>query len=131
MSIPTTVPALDKNQEMPEPKGHVIGFVDTQSECDAIVRDLKSTGLAESSILLLSGADGEPLLQRMMSGSLWGETAEDLLAQGVIELSHGHIILVIESPDREHALTVANKSMLHGGRGFRFFGGLTDERLTR
>ena len=67
----------------------------------------------------------------MMAGSLWGEAAEDLMKQGVIELTHGHFALTVEARDRNEALAIADASAKHGGHGFSYFGELTDERLTR
>ena len=124
-------PLLDHNQEMPELQGHTIGFVDTQTDCDAVIQELNSAGFSDSTMIVLNGDNGIRLLTRMMSGSLWGETAEDLLKQGVLELSHGHFALTIEARDRDQALAVANTSAKHGGHGFSYFGELTDERLTR
>ena len=127
----SVAPLQDHDQEMPEPQGHAIGFVDTQSACDSVIRDLNAAGFPNSTIAVMSGNDGIQLLTRMMDGSLWGETAEDLLKQGVIELSHGHLALTIDARDRDQALVVANVAAKHGGHGFSFFGGLTDERLTK
>jgi hypothetical protein len=124
-------PLVDEDQEMPEPQGHAIGFVDSQTDCDAVILELNAAGFSDSTITVLNGDNGIRLLTRMMSGSLWGEAAEDLMKQGVIELTHGHFALTIEARDREEALAVANASSKHGGHGFSYFGKMTDERLTR
>ncbi len=125
------LPLLDQNQEMPELQGHTIGFIDTRTDCDAAILELNSAGFSDSTMSVLNGDHGIRLLTRMMSGSLWGETAEDLLKQGVIELSHGHFALIIEARDRDQALAVAAAAAKHSGHGFSYFGELTDERLTR
>ena len=125
------LPTLDRDQEMPELQGHAIGFVDTQTDCDAVILELNAAGFSDSSIAVLNGDSGIRLLSRMMSGSLWGEAAEDLMKQGVIELTHGHFALTIKARDRDEGLAVANAAAKHGGHGFSYFGELTDERLTR
>ena len=127
----TVAPLIDHGQEMPEPQGHAIGFVNSQIECDAAIQELNNGGFPDSTIQVLRGVDGVHLLQRMMSGSLWGEADEDVLTQGIVELSHGHFALSIDSRDRAQALEIANLAAKHGGHGFTHFGLLTDERLTR
>ena len=116
---------------MPQPQGHAIGFVDTRRECHAIVGAWNSAGVPDAVITVLWGDDGLHLLKRMMSDSLWGEAAEDVLTQGIIELSHGHFVIAVETKDRAQAMVVANLSVKHGGHCFNHFGCLTDERLTR
>jgi hypothetical protein len=91
---------------------------------------LNAAGFLDASTAVFSGDDGIELLNRMMSGSLWGESDEDVLKQGTIELSNGHFVLTIESSDRDQALMIAMISEKHGGHGFYYFGLLTDERLT-
>jgi len=80
--------------------------------------------------MFLHGEDGIQLFKRMMSGSLWGEEAEDSMRQGVIEMSHGHYVLVISTDDRDEALVAAGIASKFGGHGFSHFGLLSDERLT-
>ena len=124
-------PLRDDHQEMPAPRGHTIGFVDSREGCDKITRTLVDAGFSESAITVLAGEDGIRLLKRMMGGSYWGEAAEELAEQGVSELNHGHFALVIESDDRDEAVIVANVATSHGGHGFSYFGLLTDTRLTK
>ena len=124
-------PLVDHDQEMPEPQGHAIGFVNSQSDCDDVIQALNSAGFSDGMIAVLNGDNGIRLLTRMMAGSLWGEAAEDLMKQGVIELTHGHFALTVEARDRNEALAIADASAKHGGHGFSYFGELTDERLTR
>ena len=124
-------PLLDHNQEMPEPQGHLIGFANTQSDCDKIVGALNETGFPDEVISVFSGDQGIRLLTRMLGSSSWGEAEEDLLKQAVIELGHEHFAISIESRDREQALAVAKAAAKHGGHGFSYFGEFTDERLTR
>ena len=124
-------PLNDVDQEMPEPKGHTIGFIRSQEQCDAVVEDLIVAGIPGSSIILLSGDSGTRLFTRMMKGSLWGEAAEKLLKEGVIALSHGDFAIMVEAEDRDQALLIAKVAEQHDGHGFNYFGELTDERLTK
>lgn len=124
-------PLRDDHQQMPAPSGHAIGFVNTQAQCDAVTDALVDAGFPESSITVLGGDDGVHLLKRMMSGSLWGETAEDVAKQGAHELDHGHFVVVIETEDRDEAVIAANVATTKGGHGFNHFGILADERLTK
>jgi len=127
-----SMPSLrDHDQEMPSPSGHAIGFVNSRGECDAVTQALIDGGFPESAILVLSGDDGVHLLKRMMGGSLWGETAEDVVKEGVVELTHGHFVLVISTKDRNEAMIAANLATRYGGHGFNHFGVLADERLTK
>ena len=121
----------DVDQEMPEPQGHTIGFIRSQEQCDAVVKDLLVAGIPGASITILSGDSGIRLFTRMMQGSLWGEAAENLLKDGVIALSHGDLVIMIEAENREQALLIAKAAEHHEGHGFVYFGELTDERLTK
>jgi hypothetical protein len=127
----TVSPLVEHAQSLPEPQGHTFGFVDTQPECDAFIHELNTAGFPDSTIQVLNGDDGIQLLRRMMAGSLWGESAEELLKLGEIELSHGHRAIIIASSDRDQAMVVANLSANHGGHAFFYFGELADVRLTR
>ena len=122
---------LEHPQSLPIPKGHAIGIVDTQVNCDSIIRDLKDIDIPSSAVLVFGGESGKQLLLQMLKGQLWGEAAEDLLKQGTIELSRGHFVVMIEARDRDEAMTIANIAEKHGGHGFNYFGELTDEKLTR
>ena len=123
-------PVDDVNQRMPGPRGHAVGFAETQSQCDAIIDGLNIAGFPHSRIAVLAGDDGIHLLKRMFAGTLWGETAEEMLKQGVIELSRGRIALVVEAKDREEALLASNIAKKKGGHGFCHFGTFIDTRLT-
>ena len=121
----------DHEQEMPSPQGHAIGFVDSANQCDKFTQALTMAGFSARKIKVLQGDDGTNLLKRMMSGSLWGETAEDVLKQGLIELNNGHYTVIVECEDHDEAMVIARLAALHGGRSFNYFGLLVDEQLTR
>ena len=124
-------PLQDHNQEMPSPQGHAIGFVDTKPQCDTFTQALNTAGFPSRSIKVLSGDDGNILLKRMMSGSLWGESAEKILQQGIIEIENGHFMITVECEDHDEATIVGRLATQHGGRTFNYFGLLMDEQLTR
>ena len=124
-------PLDDHDQEMPAPQGHAIGFANSKAICDEIVEALNAADVPDSAMTVLSGEDGIHLLKRMMGGSLWGETAENVMNQGVIELNHGHFAIIVETKNRDEAVIAANIATAHGGHSFNHFGVLSDERLTK
>jgi len=117
--------------QLVEPQKHLIGFADTPGDCVEVIQALIDDGFPDSAITALGGDDGIEKIKLMLGGELWGETAEDVMKQSVIELSHGHYCLVIECEDRDRAMAAATLATRHGGHGFSHFGTLTDERLTR
>ena len=127
----TITPLLDHEREIPELQGHSVGFIDTQTQCDSLIQQLNAAEITESAITVFSGEFGTERFEQTMQGHLWGEAAEDLLARGTLELSYGHLALMIESQDRSQAALVADISTKLGGHSFYYFGELTDERLTR
>ncbi len=127
----TVTPLHDLEHEMPQLPGHAIGFANTRSECDAIIHDLNYAGFPDSAIAVLSGKEGAQLLKRMMGKSLWGETSEEVMKQGIVEIDNGHFALIIDTEDRDEAMLAANIATKHGGHNFNHFGELTDERLSR
>ena len=124
-------PLRDHEQEMPAPQGHAIGFVDTAAQCDKFTQALSMAGFSARTIRVLHGEDGINLLNRMMTGSLWGETAEEVFQRGLIELGNGHYVVIVECEDHDEAMVIARVATLHGGRAFNYFGLLIDEQLTR
>ena len=124
-------PSLENDLNHIALQGHAIGFVDSPSVCDSVVHELKSAGVENPVINVLSGDEGAERLKLMVDGQMWGEASDELLKQGTIELSRGHCVLMVESRDRDQAMIVATISAKHGGRGFNYFGELIDEKLTR
>ena len=121
----------DAKPELGTLQGHMIGFVDSEVECRAVAQALNMAGVSDSQFLSSDGVEGLRLLNQMLGGSLWGETAEHVLKQGEIELSHGHFVLIVDSETREDAARLANIAMSVGGHGFNYFGLLADEQLTK
>jgi hypothetical protein len=121
---------VDPTEKIPSPQGHVIGFVDSQSNCDALVQELSTAGFPRSVVAVLNGPEGEQFLTKMFAASSWGEASEQMMKQSEIELSHGHLGLMIEANDHDQAVIAANIAKKHGGHGFQYFGELVDEKLT-
>lgn len=127
----SVAPLHDHEPTVPQLADHVIGFVDTQAGCDAVVSALNQSGVAEDRIIVLHGPDGREFLHKLMEGSLWGEEAEAVIKEGEVELKEGHFALCVDAKEREEGLRIALIAKTHGGHGFNHFGRLTDERLTR
>jgi hypothetical protein len=119
----------DRHQELPQPQGHVLGFVDSQVDFEAVNNDLNAEGVPDSRIMLLHGEDGKALLKRMMAGS-WGESAQVAVQQGLAEMNDGHYAICVEVADHAEAVKVANIASRHGGHSFDHFGVLIDTRIT-
>ena len=117
-------------QEPPTAPGHTIGFIETQIACEALLQSLKIEGFSDAQIMVLHGEAAIPLLESMLEGSLWGESAEEVLKQGTVELHGGQTVVCVEVQDAEEAATVAAVSTKHGGYSVYHFGLLIDTRLT-
>ena len=121
----------DDVQELPQLQGHAIGFIDTQVECEVTSLALNQAGFADDVITVFHGDEDVPLLESLMSGSSWGESAEDVLKQGTLELHSDHYVVCIGVKNAEEADTVATVSTQCGVRSIYYFGNLIDTRLTR
>jgi hypothetical protein len=121
----------DDVQELPQLQGHTIGFVDTQAECEAMTLALNQAGFSNAAITVLHGEVEVPLLESLMDGSSWGESAEEVLKQGTLELRSGHSVVCIEVQNAEEAATVAAVSTQCGVRSIYHFGIMVDTRLTK
>ncbi len=121
----------DDVQELPKLQGHTIGFVDTRAECEAMTQALNKAGFSNAAITVLHGEEEVHLLESLMGGSSWGESAEEVLKQGTIELRSGHSVVCIGVQNADEAATVAAVSTQCGVHGIYHFGILVDTRLTR
>lgn len=122
-------PIQDREQKLPQPQGHTIGFADSRASCETIVDALEASGIAESKIVVFAGEDGVHLLRRMMEG-LWGESAQKFLTRGVEELEAGHPAICVEVDGLAQARHVAELAAQYGGHSFDHFGVLVDTQLT-
>lgn len=127
----STVAPPDDVQELPKLQGHTIGFVETHAECEAMIQALNKAGFSDATITVFHGAEEVPLLESLMDGSSWGESAEEVLKQGTLELRSGHFVVCIEVQNAEEADTVAAISTQCGVHGIYHFGVLVDTRLTK
>lgn len=121
----------DEVQELPKLQGHTIGFVDTHAECEAMTLALNKAGFADDAITVFHGEEDVPLLVSLMDGSSWGESAEEVLKQGTLELRSGHSVVCIEVQNAYEAATVAAISAQCGVHNIYHFGILVDTRLTK
>ena len=117
----STLP-LNNRKQLSSLRSHLIGFAETHAECVAICRALSENGINDSRIRLLCGDSGIHLLIRMMGRSSWGDVADDVLRQGLIELDAGHWVLIIDAIDRQQAQTATEIASPIGGYGFTHIG---------
>lgn len=126
----STVPSLNEDRELESPRGHTIGFIDSVAQCDALTTALNQAGIPNSAISVWRDDEGLRLLERMLTGSLWGESAEEFLKQGTLELQSGNAVVCTAVRDAAEADVVAAISSQHGGRSVCHFGLFIDTRLT-
>ena len=112
------------------PVGKVIGFVNTQTECEHITEKLFHRGIGQDRIAVLGGSVDDAEFREMMQGCMWGEEAEQFLKEGNLELANKHFVISVQVNDRDEGLQIATMAQSLGGHGFRHFGLLADERLT-
>ncbi len=118
-------------QALPSPAEHVIGFVVSQVECDAVTSAMTKVGVPITQIKVLHGQNGIELFDQMMDGALWGEDAERVMKMGEEVLRSEQFVFIVNAKDRDEGLRIAKAAESHGGHGFTHFGSLADERLTR
>jgi hypothetical protein len=122
-------PIQDRDQTVPQPQGHVVGFADSREMCDTIVDALEQSGFEESKLTVFAGDDGIHLLKRMMEG-LWGESAQKFLQRAVEELEKGHSAICVEVRNLPEAREAALLAGRFGGHSFDHFGVFVDTQLT-
>jgi len=121
----------DTNEGLPRPMGHVIGLVESEDNCGQLTNDLIHSGVSSDRIMVLHGDDGLEQFQRMMLGSSWGETAQEMTREGEEELRDGGYVVWVKADNREEGLRIATAAKTRGGHAFSYFGELADERMTR
>jgi len=120
----------DQGHDVPVLQGHAIGILNSLAECDAVVGALDVAGFSEARTLVFLGDDGIHLVQRMLEGSLWGETSENYLNECVAELTDGHCVVSVPVQNNNEAAAVAAIMTQFGGHGVNYFGSVIDTRLT-
>ena len=118
-------------QVQPALPGHVIGFADARVDCAAMKPALNQVGVADTAIAVLHGEDGVQRLEDLMGDSQWGESAEEVLKQGTIELRDGGNVVIVEVQNADEATAVAAIATQCGIRSIYHFGTLVDTRLTQ
>lgn len=123
--------AVAQAQELiPRLQGHTVGFADSLAVSHAMAVAINKAGFPNSSIVVLHGEKGIQLLEGILDGSSWGESAETIRMQGAIELGNGHCVVCVDVHNAEEADTVAAVSTQCGVRSIYHFGMLVDTRLT-
>ena len=126
----TSILLSDDAQALSALQGHTVLFVDADAACDAVMRALTTAGFPDAKLQMLRGAGGLHLLERIAQTSSWGESAEDILKQGTVELHAGHSMVLVEVKNAREGDTVATLCTPHGAHGIYHFGSLVDTRLT-
>lgn len=96
-----------------------------------MTRALNKAGFADAAITVFHGENEVHMLESLMDRSSRGESAEEVLKQGTLELHSDHYVVCLEVTDAEAADTVAAVSTQCGVRSIYHFGVLVDTRLTR
>ncbi|MEX2173543.1 MAG: hypothetical protein WD872_04220 [Pirellulaceae bacterium] len=127
----TAKPLPDRGQELPAPKGRVIGFVDSKPAFDVVAKMLQGEGYSDSKVIALHGDDGISLLERLQDGTFFFADAETKVINfGIDELRAGHYAIAVEVDDRDEALRVAQLATNQGAHSFGYFGTWVNERFS-
>jgi hypothetical protein len=122
-------PVTDRGRELPVPEEKTIGFVENETQLDAIVRALNQAGYSD--IRVLHGQDGINLLERLRELAFFGDWERAIADKGISELEDGHYALAVKVKNRDDAVRVADIAELSGGHTFNYFGKWFNEQLTK
>jgi hypothetical protein len=125
------MPTSDHGQNLPIPEGKTIGFVDTETQLDAITHALNEAGYPDSKITALHGQDGVELLERLRDVAFFGDWERAVADKGIEELRKGHYSFAVAVHDRDDALRVSDIAEPYGGHTFNYFGKWVNEQLTK
>jgi hypothetical protein len=126
----TVQPIHDHGQTLPIPQGRAIGFVDTQSQLEAVTKALNAAGFADTKLTVLYGEEGLHLLARL-EGFFFSDAEIGLIRFSEQQLRLGHYGLGVEVDSREEAVRVAEICTPLGAHSWDYFGTWFNERLTR
>jgi len=104
---------------------HVMGFLDSRAECDALLDAMKRQGLRVPVMHTFDGPGGLEALHEMLKGS-WGEAEQAFYERAQPELENGHSAISFEVADYDEAARIGKLAGQHGGRGFTHFGVMVD-----
>ncbi|HZZ71586.1 MAG TPA: hypothetical protein VFE24_04990 [Pirellulales bacterium] len=124
-------PLHDRGQTVPSPSGRVVGFVNTQAECDAIIEALNAVGVPRKKITVLFGQEGLHILERSQGKFFMGDAESETVEFAIQELSNGHVSFAVDADDRDEASRIAAVITQNGGHTVSYFGPLVAERLTK
>ena len=124
-------PVKDHGQQLPVPEGKTIGFVDTETQLDAIARALNEAGYPDSAISSLHGRDGIELLERLRDVAFFGDWERAVADKGIAELEEGHYSFAVAVHNRDEALRIADIAEPYGGHSINYFGKWINEQLTK
>jgi hypothetical protein len=127
----TVKPTVDHGQDLPQPAGRVMGFVDTEEQFQAVTEALKKAKYPESKIMVLHGEDGIHLLKRLKQHFQFSDAEDQMEGFALAELRAGHYVLAVEVENREDAMRVVNWTKPLGAHSFEYFGTWVNERLTK
>jgi hypothetical protein len=106
-------------------ENHVMGFLDSRKDCEALVDAMKREGLGSPVMHTFDGLVGLEALEAMLKGS-WGEAEQAFYEKALAELENGHSAISLEVPDLEEAARIGKLAGRLGGRSFTHFGVMVD-----
>jgi hypothetical protein len=124
-------PLKDRGQDLPVPEQKTIGFVDSETQLNAITHALNEAGFPDSKIRVLHGPDGVEMLERLRDVAFFGDWERAVADKGIDELEHGHYSLAVAVGNRDEAVRVADIAEPYGGHSFNYFGKWVNEQLTK
>jgi hypothetical protein len=126
----TAKPLRESGHEVPPPQGHVIGFVDTRAEYEAVTKVLRDAGYPDSKLTVLQGDEGIHILEPDEDAFEFGEAESRMMHNSMIQLREGHYRLEIAVANREEALRVTRLITPHGAHTVGYYGSVVSELLT-
>ena len=104
---------------------HVMGFLDSRKDCEALVDAMKREGLGSPVMHTFDGPGGLEALEEMLKGS-WGEAEQAFYEKSLAELENGHSAICLEVADFDEAARIGKLAGPLGGRNFTHFGVMID-----
>ncbi len=126
----TAKPLRDTGQDVPPPQGHVIGFVDTKPEFDAVAKALRDAGYPDTKITVLQGEEGIRLLEPEEDSFEFGEAESRMMHNSMDQLRRGHYRLEIAVENRDEALRITRLISPYGAHTLGYYGSVLSELLT-
>ncbi len=113
-------------RDLPErTENHVMGFLDSRRDCEALAEAMRREELAGRSMVTFDGPAALPALEELLRGS-WGEAEQAFYEKALAELENGHSAVCFEVGSFDDAERVGKLAGTLGGRSFTHFGMLVD-----